>query len=155
MLSKSRSKRDLKNRVAEKIGEKLHASKKVVKEQFPYMEIMFQNDETAYELATYYGLTDDEVKLFRSRKIKIKKAKAKAVKSDSGSKTGLNGYKSGTKTRKTEPKQEKVKKSLKEKHEDLKSEKKLKENKKKTTRSNEKKSDEKEKDNSQTSLFSF
>ena len=130
MLSKSRAKRDLKNRVAEKMGEKLHASKKVVKEQFPYMEIMFQNDQTAYELATYYGLTDDEVKLFRSRKIKIKKAKAKALKSDNGSKTGLNGYKSGIKTRKTEPKQEKVKKSLKEKREDLRSEKKLKENKK-------------------------
>ncbi len=155
MLSKSRAKRDLKNRVAEKIGEKLHASKKVVKEQFPYMEIMFQNDETAYELATYYGLTDDEVKLFRSRKIKVKKAKAKAVKSDGRSKTGLSGYKSGSKTRKTEPKQEKVKKSLKEKREDLRSEKKLKENKKKTTRSNEKKSDDKEKDDSQTSLFSF
>ena len=55
MLSKSREKRDLRDRVAEKMGEKLHASKKVVKEQFPYMEIMFQNDETAYELATYYG----------------------------------------------------------------------------------------------------
>ena len=77
MLSKSRGKRDLKDRVAEKIGEKLHSSKKVVKEQFPYMEIMFQNNETAYDLAIYYGLTDEEVKLFRSRKIKIKKTKTK------------------------------------------------------------------------------
>ena len=153
MLSKSRAKRDLKDRVAEKMGEKLHASKKVVKEQFPYMEIMFQNDETANELATYYGLTDDEVKLFRSRKIKVKKAKA--VKSNGRSKTGLSGYKSGSKTRKPEPKQEKVKKSLKEKREDLRSEKKLNENKKKPTNSNEKKSDDKEKDDSQTSLFSF
>jgi replication factor C large subunit len=76
-LSKSRGKRDLEGRVAEKMGEKLHASKKVVKEQFPYMEIMFQNDETAYELATYFDLKDDEVKLFRSRKIKVKKSKPK------------------------------------------------------------------------------
>ena len=60
MLSKSRSKRELKDRVAEKMGEQLHSSKKVVKEQFPYMEIMFQNDETAYDLATYYGLSDDQ-----------------------------------------------------------------------------------------------
>ena len=52
LLSKSRAKRDLKDKVAKKMGEKLHTSKKVVKEQFPYMEIMFQNDETAYELAT-------------------------------------------------------------------------------------------------------
>ena len=59
------------------MGEKLHASKKVVKEQFPYMEIMFQNEDTAYELATYFDLKYDEVKLFRSRKIKVKKSKPK------------------------------------------------------------------------------
>ena len=41
-LSKSRAKRDLRNAVAEKIGEKLHTSKKVAREQFPYFEIMFQ-----------------------------------------------------------------------------------------------------------------
>jgi len=74
-LSKSRGKRNLEDKVAEKMGQKLHSSKKVVKEQFPYMEIMFQNDETAYELATYFDLADDEVKLFRSRKIKVKKSK--------------------------------------------------------------------------------
>ena len=78
MLSKSRGKRDLKDRVAEKMGEKLHSSKKVVKEQFPYMEIMFQNDETAYELATYYGLSDDEVKLFGiQERLKLKKQSLK------------------------------------------------------------------------------
>ena len=70
MVSKSRSKRDLKNRVAEKMGEQLHSSKKVAKEQFPYMEIMFQDNEIAWELAEYFRLENDEVKLFRSRKIK-------------------------------------------------------------------------------------
>ncbi len=75
-LSKSRAKRDLRNAVAEKIGEKLHTSKKVAREQFPYFEIMFQDDEIAYEMATYFGLDNKEVKLFRSRKIKVKKAKS-------------------------------------------------------------------------------
>ncbi|MCE7699380.1 MAG: hypothetical protein K8E24_011450 [Methanobacterium paludis] len=74
-LSKNRAKRDLRDAVAEKIGEKLHSSKKVAREQFPYFEIMFQDDEIAYEIATYFGLDDKEVKLFRSRKIKVKKAK--------------------------------------------------------------------------------
>jgi len=167
MLSKSRKKRDLRNRVAEKMGEKLHASKKVVKEQFPYMEIMFQNDETAYELATYYGLADDEVKLFRSRKIKVKKTKTKPkkpVSDNSKSIKGLSGFKSKP-TEKSAPKKGKsVKKGLKEEKKILKSannpkdsanekvtDKKSKDKKADT----EKKSDKNGKDDSQTSLFSF
>jgi replication factor C large subunit len=70
MLSKSRAKRDLQDRVAAKIGEKTHTSLKVAKQQFPYLEIMFQNNEIAWELAEYFRLENDEVKLFRSRKIK-------------------------------------------------------------------------------------
>jgi len=73
MLSKSRSKRDLRDRTAAKIGEKLHTSKKVAREQFPYFETMFQDDEVAYDMAEYFGLADDEVKLFRSKKIPVKK----------------------------------------------------------------------------------
>ncbi len=80
MLSKSRGKRDLQDRVASKIAEKLHTSKKVAISQFPYFEVMFQDDEIAYNMMTYFGLEADEVKLFRSRKVKIpKKAKAKKV----------------------------------------------------------------------------
>lgn len=78
ILSKNRSKRDLQNRVAEKIGEKLHTSKKVAISQFPYFEIMFQDNDIAYNMMTYFGLEDDEVKLFRSRKVKPpKKPKSK------------------------------------------------------------------------------
>ena len=78
ILSKNRSKRDLQNRVAEKIGEKLHTSKKVAISQFPYFEIMFQDNDIAYNMMTYFGLEDDEVKLFRSRKVKVpKKLKSK------------------------------------------------------------------------------
>ena len=70
MLSKSRAKRDLQDRIAAKIGYKTHTSLKVAKQQFPYLEIMFQDNELAWELAEYFRLENDEVKLFRSRKIK-------------------------------------------------------------------------------------
>ena len=65
MLSKSRAKRDLQDRVATKIGDKTHTSLKVAKQQFPYLEIMFQDNEIAWELADYFRLENDEVKLFR------------------------------------------------------------------------------------------
>lgn len=84
-LSKSRAKRDLQDRVAEKIAEKLHTSKKVAKSQFPYFQEMFQNNEIAYNMRIYFGLADDEVKLFRSRKIKAPK-KSKVVNAKSHSK---------------------------------------------------------------------
>ncbi len=169
MLSKSRTKRDLKDRVAEKMGEQLHSSKKVVKEQFPYMEIMFQNDETAYELATYYGLSDDEVKLFRSRKIKVRKSKPKKpVTAEIITDKGLIGLKS--KTKKKSASKLRVKKSIKEEKQDTESDNIVKEDKKKkrsvnkksskksqdkTSDKNEKSNDEIEKDKSQTSLFHF
>jgi len=98
MLSKSRSKRDLQNRVAEKIAEKLHTSKRVAISQFPYFEIIFQDNDIAYDMMTYFGLEDDEVKLFRSRKVKAPKKAKKKLKKE---------------TSKTEPKSTKVKKTTK------------------------------------------
>ncbi len=158
MLSKSRGKRDLKDRVAEKMGEKLHSSKKVVKEQFPYMEIMFKNNETAYDLATYYGLTDDEVKLFRSRKIKVKKTKTKKPVS-TDIKSMEDPVKIKSKPKKQTDSHAKVKNSSKEEKKILKSDNKPKERKKKKPDNKkfdkEKKLDDKDKDKSQTSLFSF
>jgi len=74
-LSKNRAKRDLRDRVATKIGIRLHTSRKVVIENFPYFEIMFQEDDLARELAEYFDLDDAEIKQFRSRKIKKKKVK--------------------------------------------------------------------------------
>lgn len=149
LLSKSRSKRDLKDRVAIKMGEKLHASTKVVKEQFPYMEIMFQNDDTAYELATYFGLADDEVKLFRSKKIKVRKAKPKTLnKDDTKSKTGLSAFPNKSTTKKTKPKTKKPEKEIPKPKKPAKRP----ANKKSK---NKKESDDNGKDNSQTSLFSF
>jgi replication factor C large subunit len=156
MLSKSRGKRDLKDRVAEKMGGKLHSSKKVVKEQFPYMEIMFKNNETAYDLATYYGLTDDEVKLFRSRKIKVKKTKVKKP-DTSGTKSKETSNNLKSKPKKPASSQSEVSTNLEVKK-PLKSDNKQTERKIKGSnkeKSDEKKSDNKDKDKSQTSLFSF
>lgn len=148
MLSKSRSKRDLRDRVAEKMGLKLHTSKKVAKEQFPYMEIMFQNDETAYELATYFGLSDDEVKLFRKRKIKVKKAKSK----DKESKTSKKPVKTTTKSvPKTDHPKKQAKKPLKTSQDGMEKKKEIAD--KKDVKDPEDKSDKKK--DSQTSLFSF
>ena len=168
MLSKSRAKRDLKDKVAKKMGEKLHTSKKVVKEQFPYMEIMFQNDETAYELATYYGLTDDEVKLFRSRKIKVKKSKTKkSVTTASKPDNSFNGFKSKSENKKSETPTKKTGKSINKGNIVLKSENKPKKDKKRNNKKisdakssvksedTGKKSDKNGKDESQTSLFNF
>jgi replication factor C large subunit len=75
LLGRTRSKRDLRDRVASKMSEKLHVSNQVAISQFPFMEIMFANDEVAYEISTYLGLEDDEIKLFRSKKIPKKIAK--------------------------------------------------------------------------------
>ena len=94
MLSKSRAKRDLQDRVAAKIGDKTHASLKVAKQQFPYLEIMFQDNEIAWELAEYFRLENDEVKLFRSRKIKKPKTvKSKTVQKENKVKTISNSKK--------------------------------------------------------------
>jgi replication factor C large subunit len=46
-LSKNRAKRDLRDRVANKMGARLHTSRKVAIENFPYFEIMFQGDDLA------------------------------------------------------------------------------------------------------------
>ncbi|HMK54864.1 MAG TPA: replication factor C large subunit [Methanobacteriaceae archaeon] len=79
-LSKNRAKRDLRDRVATKVGEKLHTSRKVAIEQFPYLEMLFQEDEPAWELAQYFDLDDADVKQFRSRKIPVKVRRVAAKK---------------------------------------------------------------------------
>lgn len=99
-LSRNRGKRDLRDRVATKMGEKMHTSRKVAIEQFPYFEIMFEPEDLARDLADFFELDDAEVKQFRKRK--IKKRKTKKV---SKSKTKVNRTNSSpTKvSRKTKP----------------------------------------------------
>ncbi len=91
-LSKNRAKRDLRDQVATKIGEKMHTSRKVAIEQFPYLEMMFQDNERAWELAQYLNLDDAEVKQFRSRKIPVKVRKA-ALKKEAGLKKAKENQK--------------------------------------------------------------
>ncbi len=74
-LSRNRGKRDLRDRVATKMGEKMHTSRKVAIEQFPYFEIMFEPEDLARDLADFFELDDAEVKQFRKRKIKKRKTK--------------------------------------------------------------------------------
>lgn len=74
-LSKNRAKRDLRDRVAAKMGEHMHTSRKVAILEFPYFEIMFEGDDLARDLADYFDLDDAEVKQFRNRKIKKRKTK--------------------------------------------------------------------------------
>jgi len=97
LLSKNRAKRDLRERVATKIGERLHNSQKLAVDQFPYFEIMFQNNDTAYQLAEYFNLDDTEVKQFRKRKIPKKKAK-KATKNIAKKKSKNSAIKSSSKS---------------------------------------------------------
>jgi len=98
-LSKNRAKRDLRDRVATKIGAKLHTSRKVAIDQFPYLEMMFQDNELAWELSQYFELEDAEGKQFRSRKIpqSVRKAAAKAKSSSKkGSPPSRTGKKAGS-----------------------------------------------------------
>ena len=55
--------------IAEKMTETLHISKSIAISMFPYLEIMFQNDELAWEISDFLGLEDNEIKRFRKKKI--------------------------------------------------------------------------------------
>ncbi len=68
-LSQSRGEKNLKETVTQKMSLKLHTSPKELEKQIPYYKEMFKDNEEAYDLKEYFKLTDEEVKLFRSRKI--------------------------------------------------------------------------------------
>lgn len=68
-MSKNRGKRNLRDKIAEKMSEKLHISHSVAISMFPYLEIMFENNELAWEISDYLELEEDEIKRFRKRKI--------------------------------------------------------------------------------------
>lgn len=148
MLSKSRGKRDLQNRVAEKIAEKLHTSKKVAISQFPYFEIMFQDNEIAYNMMMYFGLEDDEVKLFRSRKVKAPKKPKTKAKKEKASKAAPKSTKAKKTTKSTK---KSAKKSSKDDEKSPKIESKAKDNSNKSKKKDENGTNE----GKQTSLFSF
>ena len=47
----------------------MHISHAIAISMFPYLEIMFQNDELAWEISDFLELEDDEIKRFRKKKI--------------------------------------------------------------------------------------
>ncbi|MDP3066723.1 MAG: replication factor C large subunit [Methanobacteriaceae archaeon] len=155
-LSKNRAKRDLRDQVATKIGEKMHTSRKVAIEQFPYLEMMFQDNKRAWEFAQYFNLDDAEVKQFRSRKIPVKVRKA-ALKKEAGLKKAKeNQKKSSQENKKTSQEKAADKKETSTKTSPKKtfkeSPKTRTDSKKKTTKPKEASDEKKE---AQTSLFSF
>lgn len=69
LMGRTRDKRALRDKIAEKMSERLHMSNSVAISMFPYMEIMFENDDVAYDIANFLDFDEDEIKRFRKRKI--------------------------------------------------------------------------------------
>ena len=68
-MGRNRGKRNLRDGIAEKMSEKMHISNSVAISMFPYLEIMFQNDELAWEISDFLDLEKDEIKRFRKKVI--------------------------------------------------------------------------------------
>lgn len=77
LMGSSRGKRNLRDNITERMFEKMHVSSGVAVSMFPYLEIMFQNDELAWEISDFLGFFDEKdekdteklIKVFRKRKI--------------------------------------------------------------------------------------
>ena len=86
LMGRNRGKRNLRDAIAEKMTQKMHVSHAVGISMFPYMEIMFKNDELAWEISDFLELEEDEIKRFRKKKIpkkvitKMEKQKAQMKK---------------------------------------------------------------------------
>ncbi len=85
LMGRNRGKRNLRDEIAQKMSDKMHISRTVAISMFPYLEIMFKNDELAWEISDYLGLEEHEIKRFRSKKIpkkvitKMEKQKAQMI----------------------------------------------------------------------------
>lgn len=69
LMGRNRGKRNLRDGIAEKMSVKLHVSHSIAISMFPYLEIMFKNNELAWEISDFLELDYAEIKRFRSRKI--------------------------------------------------------------------------------------
>ena len=69
LMGRNRGKRNQRDAIAEKMSEKMHISNTVAISMFPYLEIMFRNDELAWEISDFLDLEKDEIKRFRSKVI--------------------------------------------------------------------------------------
>ncbi|MDR1820360.1 MAG: replication factor C large subunit [Methanobrevibacter sp.] len=81
-MGRTKGKRALRDSIAEKMSKRLHISNSEAITSFPYLEIMFENDELAWDISDFLSLEEDEIKRFRSKKIPkkviTKKEKEKA-----------------------------------------------------------------------------
>ncbi len=68
-LSKSRKNKNLIAAVTAKMSKRLHTSPLELERQIPFYTVMFEDNERAYDFKEYFKLEDEDVKLFRSRKI--------------------------------------------------------------------------------------
>ena len=68
-LSKSRKNKNLIADVTAKMSKRLHTSPLELEKQIPFYTVMFEDNERAYDFKEYFKLEDEDVKLFRSRKI--------------------------------------------------------------------------------------
>lgn len=76
LMGRNRGKRDLRDKITEKMFEKMHVSSGVAVSMFPYLEIMFQDDELAWEISEFLGFFDEReeketeklIKFFRKKK---------------------------------------------------------------------------------------
>ena len=69
LMGRNRAKRNLRDDIADKMFDKMHVSRRVAVSMFPYLEIMFQNDELAWEISEFLDLDEKEIKRFRKKKI--------------------------------------------------------------------------------------
>ena len=69
LMGRNRGKRNLRDGIAEKMSAKMHISHSIAISMFPYLEIMFKNDELAWEISDFLELEENEIKRFRSKKI--------------------------------------------------------------------------------------
>ena len=69
LMGRNRGKRNLRDEIAEKMTQKMHISHAVGISMFPYLEIMFKDDELAWEISDFLELEEAEIKRFRSRGI--------------------------------------------------------------------------------------
>ena len=69
LMGRNRGKRNLRDKIAEKMSLKMHISNSIAISMFPYLEIMFKDNELAWEISDFLELEDDEIKRFRKKKI--------------------------------------------------------------------------------------
>ena len=69
LMGRNRGKRNLRDDIAQKMSEKMHISHSIAISMFPYLEIMFENDELAWEISDFLELEENEIKRFRKKKI--------------------------------------------------------------------------------------